>query len=283
MRIRQIKPDFWKHIGLADLKRDVRLLFIGLWCMADCEGRLDDDARLIKAEVFPMDEDITSADIDQWIEQLCTHQEKFLTRYVLGTKRYIQINNFRLHQHLMGNERGKKSKRPAPSEGSETAVKTDVPAECKIVRTESLPSTTDIRNNGYTEKKISCPKPKFSDEDMQTAKFIFDGIRRLNANAKDPNFNSWAESVRKMREIDKRTDESIRRLFTWANNDPFWQSNILSPEKLREKFDKLVVRQQNNGNGRPKLPQGTALSGRDIVPGHMREARSGKLGERSKT
>ena len=52
-----------------------------------------------------------------------------------------------------------------------------------------------------------------------------------------------------MRERDGRTHEGIRDLFRWANADSFWKTNILSPGKLRKKFDDLLLKQQFNGNG----------------------------------
>jgi hypothetical protein len=37
-----------------------------------------------------------------------------------------------------------------------------------------------------------------------------------------------------MRLQDKRTHYEICELFKWANEDDFWQENILSPSKLRK-------------------------------------------------
>jgi len=42
--------------------------------------------------------------------------------------------------------------------------------------------------------------------------------------------------------IDHRSPEDIRRVIEWCQSDPFWQSNILSTAKLREKFDQLTVK-----------------------------------------
>jgi len=50
MRIRTIKPEFWKHDGIAELEYATRLLFIALWCIADRRGRMEDRPKRIKAE-----------------------------------------------------------------------------------------------------------------------------------------------------------------------------------------------------------------------------------------
>ena len=41
MRIRQIKPEFWADSEIAALPYAVRLLYIGLWCVADDSGYID--------------------------------------------------------------------------------------------------------------------------------------------------------------------------------------------------------------------------------------------------
>jgi hypothetical protein len=33
-------------------------------------------------------------------------------------------------------------------------------------------------------------------------------------------------------------------LFKWANTDAFWAANILSPRKLRAKWDELIIRRR---------------------------------------
>jgi len=42
MRSRNIKPGFFKNEIIAEMPTETRLLFIGLWLLADREGRLED-------------------------------------------------------------------------------------------------------------------------------------------------------------------------------------------------------------------------------------------------
>lgn len=86
------------------------------------------------------------------------------------------------------------------------------------------------------------PKKTFDDTDEMIAHKFHNGILRINPTAKPPNFDSWSAEISKIRRIDKRGEEEIIALFSWANQDPFWQSNILSPKKLREKWDQLTLR-----------------------------------------
>ncbi len=90
---------------------------------------------------------------------------------------------------------------------------------------------------------------KYSDDDMTTAKLIYSGVKRLNSKSKEPNLKTWASDIRKMRQLDDRGTDEIRSVFAWANDDSFWQANILSPAKLRKQYDQLVIKMRSNGNG----------------------------------
>lgn len=84
--------------------------------------------------------------------------------------------------------------------------------------------------------------PDSESPDWQTAEFIWNQIHALQPKRKRPNMGKWANTVRLMREQDNRSDSDIRSLFTWCNRHSFWQTNILSPSKLREKWDDLELK-----------------------------------------
>lgn len=91
-RSRNIKPGLFKNELLVELPFEYRLLFIGLWTIADREGRLEDRPKKIKIELFPAD----SFDIDAGLDALA--QRGFVARYVAGGMRCLQIINFKKHQ-----------------------------------------------------------------------------------------------------------------------------------------------------------------------------------------
>jgi hypothetical protein len=55
MRIRQIKPEFWKDAKLAGLTEGARLFFIGTWSLADDAGWLRWSIPEIAAELYPFE------------------------------------------------------------------------------------------------------------------------------------------------------------------------------------------------------------------------------------
>ena len=101
MRARNIKPGLFSNEQLPDCDPLARLLFIGLWCMADKMGRLQDRPRKMKIEILPCDE----CDIDVLLNQLQRHG--FIYRYEVPGHRYVQVVNFSKHQRPHRKEQGK--------------------------------------------------------------------------------------------------------------------------------------------------------------------------------
>ncbi|AZV93572.1 hypothetical protein CBF45_07455 [Bordetella sp. J329] len=113
-RARNIKPSFFSNDDLADIDPLGRLLFIGLWTMADREGRLEDRPRRIKAEVLPYD----GCDVDGLLQDLSKHG--FILRYEVGGERFIQVLNFAKHQNPHVKESA--SQIPAPVQHSASTM-----------------------------------------------------------------------------------------------------------------------------------------------------------------
>jgi len=94
-RSRNIKPGFFDNTALAKLPPLARLLFIGLWCQCDREGRIEDNPERIRARVLPYDK----CDVDKFLELLSTGKDSFLIRYSIGEERFIQVRTWNKHQN----------------------------------------------------------------------------------------------------------------------------------------------------------------------------------------
>lgn len=92
-RARNIKPGLFKNEELSECSALARLLFIGLWCEADREGRLEDRPKRIKATLLPYDE----CDVDRMLWELSARG--FIVRYEVAGVRYIAIPAFTKHQN----------------------------------------------------------------------------------------------------------------------------------------------------------------------------------------
>ncbi len=95
MRARNIKPGFFKNENLGKKDPLARILFAGLWSMADREGRLEDRPARIKAEILPYD----SCDIESLLTSLAEGDDPFILRYESNGRRCIQVIHFLKHQN----------------------------------------------------------------------------------------------------------------------------------------------------------------------------------------
>lgn len=105
-RSRNIKPGFFKNEDLADCDPLARILFAGLWTIADREGRLEDRPKRIKAEILPYD----NVDGDALLSQLV--ERGFIVRYCVDGHPYLSIPTFIKNQQPHINEA--QSTIPAP-------------------------------------------------------------------------------------------------------------------------------------------------------------------------
>lgn len=113
-RSRNIKPGFFKNETLAECLPLARILFAGLWCEADREGRLEDRPRRLKAEYLPYDECDANGLLDELAER------GFIVRYQAKGMSLICIPNFSKHQNPHVREPA--SNLPAQDEHSASTV-----------------------------------------------------------------------------------------------------------------------------------------------------------------
>lgn len=99
-------------------------------------------------------------------------------------------------------------------------------------------------NNGNNGNKNKRHKQVYDEESIyyQLASFFLEQIRNNNPDFKQPNLHAWSDDIRKMMEIDKRTEEQVRYLMKWVQKDEFEMVNVLSPAKLRKRYDQLVLK-----------------------------------------
>jgi|GEM_PF-382406 len=166
-RARNIKPGFFDNEVLGEMPPLARLLFIGLWCLADREGRLYDRPKRIKKELLGYD-DITADDVDNMLRELCDNE--FIIRYQVANEHYIQIINFLKHQnpHLKEKESEippvpnninqqytEEQRRDSSRCDITISCKNDVSTDCQVKASESSTTpVTKIENADIKDNKI---------------------------------------------------------------------------------------------------------------------------------
>ena len=87
---------------------------------------------------------------------------------------------------------------------------------------------------------------------FQLSQYLFSKMVQNNPEAKKPNYQQWADDIRKMVELDGRKLDQVQGMIDWSQADEFWKTNILSAKKLREKYDQMKVTANANYKKKPK-------------------------------
>lgn len=108
-----------------------------------------------------------------------------------------------------------------------------------------------------TAKKGPKMLPKQNITDMRLAQLLTEKILENNPKSMVAKMSKeakakWINDCRKMREIDKRTPDEIEAMIVWSQKHTFWQGNILSMNKLRERFDGLWIQAKGSKQSQHK-------------------------------
>ena len=108
-RIRTVKPEMFLSTSIADVDYQAKWLWVGLLTAADCQGRMADNPRKLRAMFFAYDERVN---VDDLLNQL--QRVGCIVRYAVAGQRCIAIPKFRDHQRLSGSEFYAESSYPPP-------------------------------------------------------------------------------------------------------------------------------------------------------------------------
>jgi len=153
-RTRNIKPGFFKNDTLAECQPLARILFAGLWTIADRNGRCEYRPKFIKAECLPYD-DCSVAELMAELES-----RGFIRVYDADGKRYFDIPTFGAHQN------------PHPKEQNR-----NIPANpCKTTASNLLATDKPLSSNclagpspNHLVPSSSYPSPNHTDPEHAPA------------------------------------------------------------------------------------------------------------------
>lgn len=81
---------------MAKLSHGARLLYVGLWCMADDHGRGRANLHLMKAHVFPMDDFLSLEDVGTFYKEIAT--AVLVEEYLAEGRQYYYVLSWEKHQ-----------------------------------------------------------------------------------------------------------------------------------------------------------------------------------------
>ncbi|MDA1478109.1 replication protein [Bacillus changyiensis] len=122
---------------------------------------------------------------------------------------------------------------------------------------EQQVNTNNNGNNDNNENKNN-KRLVFDEKQMQLAELLWKHVHINAPDMKQPNLDQWANTIRLMMERDERTGKDIQEVILWSTKHEFWYKNILSADKLRKQYARLVVQKNEeerrgtrNGNQQP--------------------------------
>jgi predicted phage replisome organizer len=156
----------------------------------------------------------------------------------------ICISNWEKHQNVDGlekirlqtNERVKRVR-----EKKKQLLLNDCNATCNATVTQSNATEEELEKEKRNLKTFTSDS-----EEYRLSKLLFNLMRNNNPTCKEPNIQSWCKDIDLMIRNDNRTCDQIEAVIKFCQSDSFWKSNVLSTSKLREKFDTLTLRMNEN-------------------------------------
>ena len=230
----------------------------------------------LKGELYPKDDSITPEIIKEIIKE-CV-EAGLLIHYKNNGIEYLHDPQAGNHEKIVGNM-SEKGEYPLPEKQQITAweqrfngVYTQIYRKkpfktqkiggkngekpLKSVNTPSKSVSPEDRRLKIEDRRLKIEDKiflsEFSNENYGRLVFLLrDLILQNNSKAKITNsqLKNWYKEVRLMVERDNRTLEEIEFVITKSQDDSFWKENILSMEKLREKFDQLWIKFKNENIG----------------------------------
>lgn len=127
-------------------------------------------------------------------------------------------------------------------------------ANSQLTTNNNVNNATMKQNNKTSSSKRKVRMYDIDSIFYQLAEKLFKQICQ-NQEIKEPDLNRWADDIRKMIEIDKRTEDQVSRMIDWSQSSSFWSSNILSAAKLREKYDTMKAQANREYQQKPAYRQ----------------------------
>ena len=97
-------------------------------------------------------------------------------------------------------------------------------------------------NKNYKNDKNLKKIYSLNSDEFRLSELLLSLILKRNPKYKKPDLQIWAKHINRMIRLDSRKTDDIEVVIKWSQVDLFWQNNIISTQKLREKFDQLKMK-----------------------------------------
>ena len=247
-----------KKVNLLSMK--AALLYT--WAIAhfDDYGLQEGDARILKATIVPLRDDIPLNEIPDLIHEIASTKANetdppLWVVYHTEKDTFIcdPVNSERQTFHGF-------HKKPSKIAAFLKTHQYSVPDWCNV-GADWVPdwclSEGEVKGS---EGEVKDKRSVATERGFKLSERLLKSIRTWNPDFK-PTFdkndlNRWGLDFDLAMRVDKRSPTYIELVIDWLPKDEFWRKNILSGLKLREKYDRLVVEMKFPKKGSPKKQDG---------------------------
>ena len=223
-RKRMIDPNIWQSEDFNKLSALAKLVFIGLFSLADDEGRGRCNSVYLKSTLFPYNEDLRSADIDKTLSEISSNMSVIF--YSCDGSSYYSLYNWNTWQKI---DRPSESK--IPEYDSKTMKKLFDDNSTNVRRVVS-PNKKRIEDNKNINKKEKQFVPPTLDE---IKKYVLD--KKLNVSA-EQFYNFFSEG--------NWIDSKGNKVKSWKQKILTWNNYSLPQVEKNKKFNNYEQRQYSN-------------------------------------
>lgn len=233
-RARNIKPQFFTNDELSELPPLARLLFIGLWTIADFKGCFEYKPKRLKVQLLPYDD----CDIEQLVSVL--DKSRFISIYSVQGQTFGKVLNFNKHQNPHKNEKEKGSDIPDIYQNdAENVMFSDNLEDIEINHDQNGSDPADSLNlipdscSPITDTPVSVsPKFVFKSElkklgvsEEQASEFMQVRKAKKAVNTKNAFEMLIAESQKAKLSLDQAIDYCLKRQNPWGAFKAAWYVN----------------------------------------------------------
>lgn len=235
-RVRNLDPGFFTNEELVELPFEYRLLFAGLWTIADREGRLEDRPKRIRMALFPCDD----VDVDAGLQRL--HAAGLVVRYAVDGIAYLAIPKFLQHQKPHPRETASVIPPPPSSPAGKPPARQGTPAADPMQDPEGEPKARLRQTQGEPEASQGGAKV-VGLSDSRTLGLSEDDLTVViarEARGDDGPPTSWAAWSRWWREVrgievDPRSPHDRKRFVPLAER---WIAAGVTREQMRRALER---------------------------------------------
>ena len=247
LRNRIVKEGFFRNYELGQLPPLARILFIGLWCLADKNGCLWDRPEQIKIECLPYD----SENVEILLTSLAN--AGFILRYESKSRKCIQVVNFTKHQTLTSWEKNTSAEVPPQKNFRSTSKRLQNENEVTSIplQDENDSRARDRTEQNSNEQKGAEQKAPFHGEEFLAALADYEQHRKEK---RDP-----------LKPTSRRL--LYRKFELWGERD----STAAMLESIQNGWTGVFVKGNNNGHLIPSKSDRTQQAVENLIAKHERQ------------